>query len=194
MFFAHPVLCYLPMVCHLSEPWVTACVLRECFPVRRRDGEWPLVSLIFCHKFFCSEQNWFYRFVWWRERYLKKKKLFFFPGLGQLSQSSVSMGGYSQSIGQLNQSSALSSGLNSGLPIATSMASNGSSLYQAHYGLNSLGEFKLQSSYEFFIFVLKFWHFFFFFVYLVELVSLIQISLIGIYRSLHIFKLESFFL
>lgn len=49
------------------------------------------------------------------------------------------MGGYSQSIGQLNQSSALSSGLNSGLPIATSMASNGSSLYQAHYGLNSLG-------------------------------------------------------
>ncbi|EEB11484.1 orthopedia homeobox protein, putative [Pediculus humanus corporis] len=59
-------------------------------------------------------------------------------GLGQLSQSSVSMGGYSQSISQLNQSSALSSGLNSGLPIATSMASNGSSLYQTHYGLNSL--------------------------------------------------------
>jgi len=56
-------------------------------------------------------------------------------GLGQLSQGAVSMGSYGQSIGQLNQSS-----LNSGLPISTSMASNGSSIYQAHYGLNSLGK------------------------------------------------------
>ncbi|XP_068083620.1 homeobox protein orthopedia isoform X2 [Anabrus simplex] len=60
------------------------------------------------------------------------------PGLGQLSQSGVSMGGFGQSIGQLNQSSPLTSGLNSGLPITSTMSSNGSTVYQAHYGLNTL--------------------------------------------------------
>ncbi|XP_049762343.1 homeobox protein orthopedia-like [Schistocerca cancellata] len=60
------------------------------------------------------------------------------PGLGQLSQGGVSMGSFGQSIGQLNQGSPLASGLNSGLPIASSMASNGSTVYQAHYGLNTL--------------------------------------------------------
>ncbi|XP_050498977.1 homeobox protein orthopedia-like [Diabrotica virgifera virgifera] len=50
-------------------------------------------------------------------------------GLGQLSQSS--MGGFGQSLGQLNQSS----GLSPALPISSS-----STVYQAHYGLNSLGD------------------------------------------------------
>ncbi|NP_001163995.1 orthopedia [Tribolium castaneum] len=54
-------------------------------------------------------------------------------GLGQLSQSSVSMGGFGQSLGQLNQSS----GLSPALPISTAAAST---VYQAHYGLNSLGD------------------------------------------------------
>ncbi|PNF14927.1 hypothetical protein B7P43_G04330 [Cryptotermes secundus] len=62
------------------------------------------------------------------------------PGLGQLSQGSVTMGGFGQSIGQLNQGSALTSSLNSGLPITSTMSSNGSTVYQAHYGLNSLGK------------------------------------------------------
>lgn len=60
------------------------------------------------------------------------------PGLGQLSQGGVTMGGFGQSIGQLNQGSALTSSLNSGLPITSTMSSNGSTVYQAHYGLNSL--------------------------------------------------------
>lgn len=59
-------------------------------------------------------------------------------GLGQLSQGGVSMGGFGQSIGQLNQS--VGSSLNSTLPISTA---GGSSVYQAHYGLNSLGKFLL---------------------------------------------------
>ncbi|KAJ8925904.1 hypothetical protein NQ315_009756 [Exocentrus adspersus] len=50
-------------------------------------------------------------------------------GLGQLGQSS--MGGFGQSLGQLNQSS----GLSPALPISTA-----STVYQAHYGLNSLGD------------------------------------------------------
>jgi hypothetical protein len=50
------------------------------------------------------------------------------------------MGGFGQSIGQLNQGSALTSSLNSGLPITSAMSSNGSTVYQAHYGLNSLGK------------------------------------------------------
>lgn len=54
----------------------------------------------------------------------------FFLGLGQLGQSS--MGGFGQSLGQLNQSS----GLSPALPISTA-----STVYQAHYGLNSLGKF-----------------------------------------------------
>ncbi|KAJ8945739.1 hypothetical protein NQ318_012061 [Aromia moschata] len=48
-------------------------------------------------------------------------------GLGQLGQGS--MGGFGQSLGQLNQSS----GLSPALPISTA-----STVYQAHYGLNSL--------------------------------------------------------
>lgn len=56
-----------------------------------------------------------------------------FSGLGQLSQTGVSMGGFSQSLGQLNQSS----GLSPALPISTAAAST---VYQAHYGLNSLGK------------------------------------------------------
>lgn len=54
-------------------------------------------------------------------------------GLGQLSQSGVSMGGFGQSLGQLNQTS----GLSPALPISTAAAST---VYQAHYGLNSLGD------------------------------------------------------
>jgi hypothetical protein len=50
------------------------------------------------------------------------------------------MGGFGQSIGQLNQGSALTSSLNSGLPITSTMSSNGSAVYQTHYGLNSLGK------------------------------------------------------
>jgi hypothetical protein len=64
----------------------------------------------------------------------------FYRGLGQLSQGGVTMGGFGQSIGQLNQGSALTSSLNSGLPITSTMSSNGSTVYQAHYGLNSLGK------------------------------------------------------
>lgn len=41
------------------------------------------------------------------------------------------MGGFGQSLGQLNQSS----GLSPALPISTA-----STVYQAHYGLNSLGK------------------------------------------------------
>ncbi|KAL3287869.1 hypothetical protein HHI36_002326, partial [Cryptolaemus montrouzieri] len=52
-----------------------------------------------------------------------------FSGLGQLGQGSVSMGGFGQSLGQLNQTS----GLSPALPIST-----GNTVYQAHYGLNSL--------------------------------------------------------
>ncbi|GLH07247.1 Homeobox protein orthopedia [Gryllus bimaculatus] len=59
-------------------------------------------------------------------------------GLGQLGQSGVTMGGFGQSLGQLNQGSPLTSGLNSSLPITSSMSSNGSTVYQAHYGLNTL--------------------------------------------------------
>ncbi|KAE8753215.1 hypothetical protein FOCC_FOCC000138 [Frankliniella occidentalis] len=56
----------------------------------------------------------------------------------QLSQSGVPMSGFGQSLGQLNQGGSLSGGLNAGLNIATSMASNGSTVYQAHYGINTL--------------------------------------------------------
>ncbi|KAL1114979.1 hypothetical protein AAG570_007802 [Ranatra chinensis] len=50
-------------------------------------------------------------------------------GLSQLSQSSVPMGSFSQ----------LSSHQTTIGPITTSMASNGSAVYQAHYGINPLG-------------------------------------------------------
>lgn len=47
------------------------------------------------------------------------------------------MGGFGQSLGQLNQGS----GLSPALPISTAAAST---VYQAHYGLNSLGKVLLQ--------------------------------------------------
>ncbi|ODN00604.1 Homeobox protein orthopedia [Orchesella cincta] len=51
---------------------------------------------------------------------------------GQLSQAGVSMSGFSQLQHQ-------SSGLNSGLPISHSVPTTGGpSMYQSHYGLNSL--------------------------------------------------------
>ncbi|RZF40626.1 hypothetical protein LSTR_LSTR007509 [Laodelphax striatellus] len=54
-------------------------------------------------------------------------------GLSQLSQSSVSMSGFGS---HGHQSSPLTSSV---LPtISTSMATNGSTVYQAHYGLNTL--------------------------------------------------------
>ncbi|XP_050296145.1 homeobox protein orthopedia-like isoform X2 [Anthonomus grandis grandis] len=54
-------------------------------------------------------------------------------GLSQLGQGTVAMGGFGQTLGQLNQTSSL----NSSLPISSSTAST---VYQAHYGLNSLGD------------------------------------------------------
>ncbi|XP_030766818.1 homeobox protein orthopedia-like [Sitophilus oryzae] len=54
-------------------------------------------------------------------------------GLTQLSQGTVAMGSFGQSLGQLNQGS----GLSPALPISSSAAST---VYQAHYGLNSLGD------------------------------------------------------
>lgn len=56
-------------------------------------------------------------------------------GLSQLSQGGVSMGGFSQ------LSSHQGSTLSSALPIGSSMGTNGSTVYQAHYGLNTLGEY-----------------------------------------------------
>ncbi|XP_066909348.1 homeobox protein orthopedia-like [Halyomorpha halys] len=52
-------------------------------------------------------------------------------GLSQLSQPTVPMGSFSQL--STHQAS-----LSSSLPISTSMASNGSAVYQAHYGINPL--------------------------------------------------------
>ncbi|XP_073999244.1 homeobox protein orthopedia-like [Rhodnius prolixus] len=52
-------------------------------------------------------------------------------GLSQLSQSTVPMGSFSQL-------SSHQSSLSGGLPISSSMTSNGSAVYQAHYGLNPL--------------------------------------------------------
>ncbi|KAF7274347.1 hypothetical protein GWI33_012989 [Rhynchophorus ferrugineus] len=52
-------------------------------------------------------------------------------GLTQLSQGTVAMGSFGQSLGQLNQGS----GISPTLPISSSAAST---VYQAHYGLNSL--------------------------------------------------------
>ncbi|KAL1502236.1 hypothetical protein ABEB36_007409 [Hypothenemus hampei] len=54
-------------------------------------------------------------------------------GLSQLGQSTVSMGTFGQTLGELNQTSSLSSTL----PISSSTAGT---VYQAHYGLNSLGD------------------------------------------------------
>ncbi|KAJ1530769.1 hypothetical protein ONE63_005622 [Megalurothrips usitatus] len=72
-------------------------------------------------------------------------------GLSQLSQSGVPMSSFSQSLGQLNQGSPLGGGLNAGLNIATSMASNGSTVYQAHYGINTLGTWRPLTAAERFI-------------------------------------------
>lgn len=62
-----------------------------------------------------------------------------FVGLGQLGQGGVSMGGFGQSISQLNQS--VGSTLNSTLPISTA---GSSTVYQTHYGLNSLGNMQIK--------------------------------------------------
>lgn len=64
-----------------------------------------------------------------------------FTGLGQLGQGGMAMGGFGQSLGQLGQQStgSLGSSLglgNSGLPIS----SPSQTVYQASYGLNSLGK------------------------------------------------------
>ncbi|KAK7600858.1 hypothetical protein V9T40_008299 [Parthenolecanium corni] len=58
----------------------------------------------------------------------------FFPSksLSQLSQSGMSVGGFSQLSTHQNSS------LASSLPISSSMTTTGSSVYQSHYGLNSL--------------------------------------------------------
>ncbi|XP_051175074.1 homeobox protein orthopedia-like isoform X1 [Leptopilina boulardi] len=68
-------------------------------------------------------------------------------GLGQLSQSGMTMGGFGQSLGQLSQQSSgtLGSSLslsNSGLPIS----SPSQSVYQTSYGLNSLGGVHMSAS------------------------------------------------
>ncbi|KAF6216729.1 hypothetical protein GE061_001077 [Apolygus lucorum] len=52
-------------------------------------------------------------------------------GLSQLNQSAVPMSGFAQL-------SSHQTSLGSSLPISTSMASNGSAVYQAHYGINPL--------------------------------------------------------
>lgn len=64
-----------------------------------------------------------------------------FTGLGQLGQGGMGMSGFGQSLGQLGQQStgSLGSSLglgNSGLPIS----SPSQAVYQASYGLNSLGK------------------------------------------------------
>ncbi|XP_066258579.1 homeobox protein orthopedia-like [Euwallacea similis] len=53
-------------------------------------------------------------------------------GLSQLGQGTVAMGSFGQTLGQLNQTTSLGSTL----PIS----STASTVYQAHYGLNSLGD------------------------------------------------------
>ncbi|KAK0070614.1 hypothetical protein PV326_002299, partial [Microctonus aethiopoides] len=61
------------------------------------------------------------------------------PGLGQLSQSSMGMASFGQSLGQLGQQS--SGGLGSTLGLGNStlpISSPSQTVYQASYGLNSL--------------------------------------------------------
>ncbi|XP_017799261.1 PREDICTED: homeobox protein orthopedia [Habropoda laboriosa] len=62
-------------------------------------------------------------------------------GLGQLGQSGMGMSGFGQSLGQLGQQSNLGLG-NSGLPIS----SPSQAVYQASYGLNSLGGMHVSAS------------------------------------------------
>lgn len=57
-----------------------------------------------------------------------KLKLKVFLGLSQLAGGTVTMSGYSQQNSSLNS-----------VPITT-MATNAQNMYQAHYGLNSLGK------------------------------------------------------
>ncbi|XP_046746365.1 homeobox protein orthopedia-like isoform X1 [Diprion similis] len=69
------------------------------------------------------------------------------PGLGQLGQSGMGMGGFGQSLGQLGQQGGgglgTSLGLgNAGLPIS----SPSQTVYQASYGLNSLGGVHVSAS------------------------------------------------
>lgn len=72
-----------------------------------------------------------------------------FAGLGQLGQGGMGMSGFGQSLGQLGQQStgSLGSSLglgNSGLPIS----SPSQAVYQASYGLNSLGKLILYMDYR----------------------------------------------
>ncbi|XP_012282156.1 homeobox protein orthopedia [Orussus abietinus] len=69
------------------------------------------------------------------------------PGLGQLSQGGMSMGGFGQSLSQLSQQSTGSLGsslglTNTGLPIS----SPSQTVYQTSYGLNSLGGVHVSAS------------------------------------------------
>lgn len=101
------------MVFRPLEQWVTAYAALVCLVPPIQGGvsrEWPQV-----YYFHCS---------------LNAIYIIDYIGLGQLSQSS--MGGFGQSLGQLNQGT----GLSPALPI-----SSASTVYQAHYGLNSLGEY-----------------------------------------------------
>lgn len=62
-------------------------------------------------------------------------------GLGQLSQGGMGMGGFGQSLGQLGQQS--SGGLGTSLGLGNSgqlISSPSQTVYQASYGLNSLGK------------------------------------------------------
>ncbi|KAJ8683339.1 hypothetical protein QAD02_019131 [Eretmocerus hayati] len=69
------------------------------------------------------------------------------PGLGQLSQSGMGMGGFGQSLGQLGQQS--SGGLGSSLGLSNSgqlISSPSQTVYQASYSLNSLGGVHMSAS------------------------------------------------
>jgi hypothetical protein len=71
--------------------------------------------------------------------------LFLFPflttGLSQLSQGGMGMGGFGQSLGQLGQQSSGSLGSSLGLGNGGQLISSPSqTVYQASYGLNSLGK------------------------------------------------------
>ncbi|CAG5093461.1 hypothetical protein G9C98_003229 [Cotesia typhae] len=62
------------------------------------------------------------------------------PGLGQLSQSSMGMASFGQSLGQLSQQTSGSLGSSLGLGNSTlPISSPSQTVYQATYGLNSLG-------------------------------------------------------
>ncbi|XP_014205294.1 homeobox protein orthopedia-like [Copidosoma floridanum] len=69
------------------------------------------------------------------------------PGLGQLSQGGMSMGGFGQSLGQLGQQSSGSLGTSLGLGNSGQLISSPSqTVYQASYGLNTLGGVHMSAS------------------------------------------------